>query len=72
MDSKEFAIDMSGGKKGSKLEEDTVVILREKAKKYKIKKWYSMRKAELVAAIRQKYTDYGDRFKKGKGKGQAA
>lgn len=64
-------MDYEGGKKGSKLEDDTVVVLREKAKKYKIKKWYSMRKAELVTAIRQKYTDFGDKFK-GKGKAQKA
>lgn len=64
----ENELEMQGG--GIALSKLTVVELRERAKKYKVKgvktdefpkgkPWYKMVKAELVVAIRQKYADIG-------------
>lgn len=53
-----------GGKRGVKLENETVVDLREKAKAYKIVGRWKMNKSELVAAIREAYDVIGKRSKK--------
>jgi len=55
-----------GGKKGVKMETQNVKELYEKAKRYKIVGRSSMRKAELIKAIRGKQQEIGDRISKHK------
>jgi hypothetical protein len=55
---------MDGGKKGKKMETDTVAVLYAKAKEYKIVGRSKMRKAELIAAIRAKQKEIGQKISK--------
>lgn len=56
---------MTGGSpKGTKMELEKKDALMEKAKRYKIKGRWSMRKDELIAAIRQKQKEIGNKIAK--------
>ena len=55
-----------GGKRGVKMETQNVKDLYEKAKRYKIVGRSTMRKADLIQAIRNKQSEIGDRISRRK------
>lgn len=57
-------MDMDGGKAGKKLEKETKDEIYKRAQKYQIKGRSSMNKAQLVAAVRAKYKEVGDKLGK--------
>jgi hypothetical protein len=58
---------MTGAAAGVKLEKETVVTLRERAKAYKVKGRWAMNKAQLIEALRGAYQAVGKKVsKKGK------